>query len=44
MPAKAMRMGNHDEAQGYWLDLSRMALSFWSSRTGLDYHAGLRRV
>ena len=44
MPAKAMRMGNHDEAQGYWLDLSRMALSSWSSRTGLDYHAGLRRV
>ena len=44
LPAKALRMGNHDEALDYWRDLTRMAVTRWESRAGTDYHLGLVRV
>lgn len=44
LPVKALRLGNHDESKGYWMDLTRMAATSWSSRSGVDYHAGLARI
>ena len=44
LPAKVLRMGNHDEAMEYWRDLTRMAVTRWESRGGVDYHAGLARI
>ncbi len=44
LPARRMRMGNHDEALDYWRDLTRMAATAWQSRTGVDYLAGLPRI
>lgn len=44
MPAKLLRMGNHDEALPYWLDLTRMAHTRWESRQGVNYHEGLANV
>ncbi len=44
MPVKRLRMGNHDEAIGYWRDLTRMAATRWESRTGTDYYVGMPNV
>ncbi len=44
LPARQMRMGNHDEAIDYWRDLTRMAMTRWESRAGADYYVGMANV
>ena len=45
MPVRLLRMGPADEAAGYWHDIGRFTRSnSWTSRDGIDYHAGLGRL
>ena len=45
MPAKRLRMGNHDEALGYWNDMFHMATRHgWTLPGRGDWHTGLAQL